>query len=403
VAPSARRLVTLDALRGFALLGIIQINLPAFLAGADPLYVLLGRSENFGDWWAFALASFLVEAKFYPLFAFLFGYGFGLQWQALANRPLLRQRLLKRRYLFLFGLGVLHGLMLFFGDILTMYAISGFVLLATMPEERPILRRRIVMWLALSILLTLAQSVAPGAFEGQPGGAPMQERVAASIAEIAHGPFLPAAAERAEDYVLAQLYQLGTFLPQLLFFMSLGAYAARLGVFRRSARFPGLWRRCLTVGIVAGIPVNLVLTWSQLQEAPGGDASHAVQIAALCGYAGAFLQTPLYVALLVWASQRAASSPLAAFVVAALARLGRLALTGYLLQSLLMLLILSSAGLGWAERLSLVELGLLGLFIAGLELVAAWLYLTRFTIGPCEWLWRRYVYAGIDPPGPSQN
>jgi uncharacterized protein len=395
--------VTLDALRGFALLGIIQINLPAFLAGADPLYVLLGRSEHFSDWWAFALASFLVEAKFYPLFAFLFGYGFGLQWQALARRPLLRQRLLARRYLFLLGLGVLHGLFLFFGDILTMYAISGFVLLSTMPRERPILQRRIVMWLGLSILLTLAQSLAPGALEGQPGGAPMQERVAASIAQIAHGPFLAAAADRAQDYVLAQLYQLGTFLPQLLFFMSLGAYAARLGVFRRTTLFRGLWRRCLIVGICVGIPVNLVLTWSQLQEALGADASNGVQIAALFGYTGAFLQTPLYVALLVWAAQRAAASPWAAVVVAALARLGRLALTGYLLQSLFMLLILSSAGLGWAERLSLVELGLLGLLIAGLELVAAWLYLSRFPIGPVEWLWRHYVHAGIDPLGSSQN
>ena len=118
----------IDALRGFALLGIVQINLQAWVVGSQPFAAVLNEGASRLDHIAWLATSFLITAKFYPIFAFLFGYGFCLQWQALSARGEDPAPVLIRRHIFLLALGVVHGSLLFFGDILTIYALAGLIL-----------------------------------------------------------------------------------------------------------------------------------------------------------------------------------------------------------------------------------------------------------------------------------
>ena len=127
---SRERAPALDALRGFALLGILLVNLRVFSA---PLVAPLSVDPALGPWWdrlAAGAVTVLATGRFYPLFSFLLGYGFtvahrraGARGESYTGRHL-------RRSAALFVLGTLHAALLFAGDILASYAVLGLGLLA---------------------------------------------------------------------------------------------------------------------------------------------------------------------------------------------------------------------------------------------------------------------------------
>lgn len=116
------RVLAADALRGLALLGICMVNAWYY---ADPLAIATppGDATRF-------VVGLLFEGRFYPLFAFLFGYSFALMREAVAREGADFERRMRRRLWGLFFIGAIHGMVFWPGDILTTYAILGFVLLA---------------------------------------------------------------------------------------------------------------------------------------------------------------------------------------------------------------------------------------------------------------------------------
>ncbi|MFD1050261.1 DUF418 domain-containing protein, partial [Kibdelosporangium lantanae] len=124
------RLTDVDALRGFALLGILIANI-AFFASGYPAHLATDPAHSSwldnGTEWA---VRFFVDTKFYLLFSFLFGYSFTLQLDSAARASAAFTPRFLRRLGGLFVLGVLHAVLLFHGDILTTYAVLGLVLLA---------------------------------------------------------------------------------------------------------------------------------------------------------------------------------------------------------------------------------------------------------------------------------
>lgn len=380
-------------LRGFALFGIIQINLPAFLTGMDPINALVSVYGRAIDQAVFVFNTFFIEAKFYPLFAFLFGYGFRLQWEGLRRRGINPEPFLMRRYLFLLVLGVGHGSLLFFGDILTMYALSGMVLLWTTPADGRGIRRRVGIWFVATLAILGLQFFAPSPIAPDESLEALRLRLEASMLALAKGPYAIAAIGRAQLFAMAQIYQFVTFLVVLVFYMSIGALAARVGVLRRPDRFARLWRRCIWIGIGLGVPVNLIFAWCQWRLAQDPNDSVVISLGSEVSNQFAVLMTPAYVALAVYAGQRAQHSRVLRFTMQTLGQMGRLALTNYLTQSVLMVLLFSNLGLGMANRLSIAALALIGFAVCLLQAAFARLYLRVFQMGPIEALWRRFVYA----------
>ena len=126
---AAERIVSLDVLRGFALLGILIANMVYF---SQPLEVSgfrnafwFGPVDKLADW----ISILLVEGKFYPLFSFLFGLGFSMQMDRADSRELNFIPTYRRRLFVLMGFGVAHGIFLWEGDVLLAYALCGFLLL----------------------------------------------------------------------------------------------------------------------------------------------------------------------------------------------------------------------------------------------------------------------------------
>lgn len=398
-----QRIETLDVLRGFALLGILLMNMEAFvgpiyeaMSGVNPRYSGLDRTVD-------ALVYLLVQGKFYTLFALLFGMGFALMAQraAAARRPF--AGFWWRRELALLGIGLVHALLLWSGDILVLYALVSLPLLAFREVEgRWLAGAGIVVYLGglgLLLLFGLVGTLLAASPEAAAGWHKALAEQAASYAQLVqgqreafgHGSFLDATVQRARDLWagLGNLLVLGALV---LGAFLLGAWWVKSGAVTAPQRFPRLYARLRWAVLGSG----LALVLASFAIAPSVDATR-VDLPTMGAYALATLGSALmalgYLAWLLYGLQR----PAVARVLHWLAPAGRMALSNYLLQSLLCTWVFYGYGLGYFERLPRawqVPFAL-ALFAAQVLLSRCWLAWFRF--GPAEWLWRSLSYGRRQP------
>lgn len=381
--PTAGRDDRIDALRGLALLGILLVNIQSFAwGGANPAGYLLDDATPL-DRALFFLTVAFVNVKFMPLFAMLFGAGFSLLLAKLRNLTSEPHAVFRRRMAFLFAFGVLHGVLFYFGDITQMYALAGIVLLAYDGHGLARLRRAAVLWwagaLALNVLLAW----------GTAGSVPDPADLAAELegnfavfTGLGYLGQLPTRASLFFDIVLANLIG----LPMAVALMLTGMLAQRSGwLVDPGAR---AWRVALAIGVVIGLPASLAYGVLLYVEA---DAYGLGGYSALAALPGAISST-LAFAYSALFFRRAPPA-----LVRWLAPAGRMPLTNYLLQSMLMGALLSGWGLALAPVLGYSETALLAFAIfAGQVLLSRW-WIARFGQGPLERIWRQWTYRGMPP------
>jgi uncharacterized protein len=385
------RVLLLDALRAVALFGILQVNIQSFLfGGGDPLGYFLAPPRLIDTVVYLAIGTF-VSLKFLSLFALLFGYGFTLQMRKLTRRHGLAgaKGHYRRRLTFLLVVGLAHGLLLYYGDILTGYAIAGFVLVAFAgSRSRQLLalaRNAFIVYLLLSVpqvwLLVLARRAAP--FEGDPSAVP--QNVIEQFAVMVTGGYLEQLPLRVEDF-LVQLWGLLFAVPLFVALFALGALAARQRWLERPQRFGRLWRRAVPLGL-AGLVLSALGAWfnyGTMLDAPGDPD--------LIGYTLMGVAFPALALYLAWVVRRQ-GEPWMQAAIAWLAPAGRMPLTNYLMQSVLMGALLTGWGLALGLTLYRAELALLALAIVAVQIVLSRWWIARFGQGPVEWLWSRVTYG----------
>jgi len=387
-----QRLEVVDALRAFALAGILQVNIQSFVWGAgDPLGFFAGP-PGLADTVVYLLVGTLVSTKFLSIFAFLFGFGMALQWRSLRRRNSADKARVayRRRLWFLLLLGLAHGALLYFGEILAAYALVGFLLLRY-AHARPsaLVAAARAWWLGFALLTV----VSTAAFEwlrlaAAPEGDPAQVPAWALERWVVYtqGSYLEQIGARVADY----LSILGTMallaVPQIMGLFLLGLIAGRLGWLARPQRHWRLWRAAAWIG-AAALPFAFAGAWLNfvcLRDSPGDPAT--------VGYAlqnvGALVAC-LYVALFIRLQRR----PPMRRLVTWLAPAGRMPLTNYIAQSIVMGLLLSGWGLGLGASLGRAELALLALAIVAVQISASRAWIGRFGQGPLEALWRRATYG----------
>lgn len=258
---------------------------------------------------------------------------------------------------------------------------------------RRVMLRRIVYWLVVTLLLgTVARLGISLAAPAPDAGMLLLSR---SLEQLAAGPFWPGAWLRAQWYLAAQGVEAALFLPQILFFMTLGAYGARSGWIAHPGLHRAFWRRAAALGAGIGLPLNLAYAVCAWQVASASAAlPYLPEIYDVLDQFVASLSL-LYVAALVGLARHARASVPIARSVGLLAACGRLALTNYLTQSLIMVLLLSSLGLGLATQAPFTRLAHWGVVIVIGQAAASALYLRYFSTGPVEWLWRRLTYGRV--------
>ena len=374
-------------LRGIAVFGILLVNIWGFAWGTISLrYGTLPAQPPVPDQLGIFLVAALAQFKFYPIFAYLFGAGFALQTRSL-KRQLgsweQAQTAYRRRLRWLLVFGLLHGFLVWSGDVLTSYAVAGMLILPLAAARLSRVRNR--AWLvAGGFLLFMCLLIPAGRQGGAPDTAQELQNFAARFAIYTQGNAWAVAKLRANDFLVSLLYAT-VMLPHIIVLFLLGILSVRVGWLTRPQRHRRLWRWVCGVGLGAGLPFNLLAAWAVTAQVvdPYQQVFDAALFEALL-FAGGPVLAAGYVAALMLAGPVVLRS-----LAAWLAPVGRMALSNYLLQSLLGTWLLQGSGLGWGAAIRPAEmLGLAVLVMAGQVLLSR-CWLRYFRQGPMEALWRR--------------
>jgi uncharacterized protein len=390
------RLPVMDVLRGFALLGIFLMNIEFFNRALQEYGAGVAPGQGLDTVAGLAIYA-LVQGKFWVLFALLFGMGFALMRERAraAGRPFVGLYLRRTALLMLFG--VLHITLLWVGDILLAYGISALFLLAMMWLRG---RAALVVGAAL-YLLTSGLWLLSGVgmmFMPETMLGPVQQQMAAMVADGAQattiyreGGFAAVTAQRIDDYVFMLTGAVVFQIPMMLGVFLVGTWLVGTGRLADPAAHRGFFTRMAVGGLVlgsAGVAAALsVGTHFDLVE------QFAESTVALGLMAMANLPMALgYLGLVVLAT----IGPVGRWL-SVLAPAGRMALTNYLMQSLVASLVFYGYGLGlFGELGRAAQVGFVVVVFAAQVAFSRW-WLARFRFGPLEWLWRAGTYLTLPP------
>lgn len=390
---SSERYVILDALRGFALLGICMANFPEFslftflkpeAAAALPTAAI--------DRFVRYLTYVFVDGKFYTLFSLLFGIGFSLIITHAMQKGADGFRIFYRRMTVLAVIGFLHLMFIWSGDILMLYALLGLLL----PCFRHVSDRGLLTWAAVLLIVPVFIDLACEVAEFYPARRVVElqayycakygiteENFAYWLRDINdyEGMFqflIQGALVRVQEFMDGNRYfkVLGLFL--------IGFYIGRKHMYAdlESRR---LWlKHVCRAGMLAGLPLSLVYAWSCMNAHPLGLTAHSV-LYLLSVYPLGFA----YMAGLCLLYLKSKNGWFWKWLAAP----GRMALTNYIGQSVIGVCLFYGIGLGWGADIGATYTEGIVLAVYVLQVVFSRLWLSAFRFGPLEWGWRMLTYG----------
>lgn len=384
---AGERIAVIDVLRGFALFGILVVNMASFKgSGFGAL-----RDASVVDQAATWLIAFGFQTKFYVLFSFLFGYGLSVQMSRAAARGSWIVPRFVRRLVFLLLLGLLHALLLFIGDILVTYALLGMILLLLRnAPDRVLLRVAVGLVAGTAVVVALA-GVALATLSS---GTPVPPETGAEIGQSAaayRGTPIEVIATRVREYPGTLAFALFGQGPTALAMFLVGLWMGRRRVLERVDDVIPLLRRVLAVGLAVGVPGAIV--WATFRVVNGFSFDARFLWAAAVDFATAPFLSAVYGSALILLYH----SPEWQRWLAPLALVGRMSLSNYLFQSLVAAFVFTGYGLRWYGQIGSAQGLLLSVLLFALQLpLSAW-WLRRFQFGPAEWLLRSFTYGRRQP------
>ncbi|MFC7330321.1 DUF418 domain-containing protein [Marinactinospora rubrisoli] len=373
-----QRSALLDILRGVAIVGTLGTNIWIFTAAGGEASLLVGASISpaasmLADPGPGTIAEgvfrFLANGKFLALLTLLFGVGLAIQFRSAARRGGRWPGPYRWRALFLLAEGTVHFVLVFAWDVLMGYAVTALVVAWLLTRSQR--AQHAVMWtaaalnVALMALLTLGLTLSPAGSISRGG-----DDAAEAARLYAEGGYLDLVGLRLSNAVAFRIEPvLSSAL--LLFLFLLGVRLFRAGAFGDDATGRRIRGRLLGWGLGAGLPLNLATTL-------GGE-----NFFLLDRYVAAPVLALGYIGLVGFVADRVRRGP----VTTAFSALGRTALSGYVLQNVICVLVCYGFGLGLAARFAGTgPWWVFGLWAAVslLLLVAAPLWLRRFPAGPLE-------------------
>ncbi|MFF3013643.1 DUF418 domain-containing protein [Streptomyces sp. NPDC057939] len=384
------RIPEVDALRGFALLGILLVN-ALVMAGPYGQGSAGVPAESTLDRTVEGFVQAFVVGKFYLMFSFLFGYSFTLQLASADRDGASAVPRLLRRSLGLFVLGVLHAVLLYIGDILMTYALLGLILIAARNcSAQGALRAARVVYGCVSVPLLLLGLVALLVSAAE--SAEVDAELAADHAGLVAGyrddaaSVIRANIGQLPDVLLGMAVMGGFVLAAFLVGVHCGKRRLLADTAGRTERTDRMRRICV-LGVAVGLPGGLFSAlavggvlgprWSALGEVVGTVTAPGLTAAYVCGM------------LLFMRTARGAR------VAVLLAPAGRMALTNYLSQSLVMALVFTAYGLALYDRLGSAAVVLGALVLYATQIVLSARLMARYRYGPVEWLLRAVTLARL--------
>jgi uncharacterized protein len=400
---AASRIDLLDVLRGVAIFGILIANMMVvsgylFLAEAERALLPTAAAD---DVVAF-LVRLLLEGKFYSIFSLLFGYGFAVQLASATARGAEFAPLFRRRLRGLLLIGLAHAVFLWYGDILLLYALLGFLLLRFRSSTDRTLLRVAAACLALPVviyLIMLAVSLAMGSGAPPPppvadaGPDPTAEFVAMMTTAWREGSWLDSF--RANLFGLAGRWVdlfISVRFPKVFGMFLLGFYLGRRGFGADLDRDRPQLRRALIAGVAIGLPTSAAMAWLEGMEVyfPPSPLGLLQTVVAAIGVPALALAYAAGIALAFGSAQ-------GRWLLGRVAPAGRMALTNYLMHSAIMIVLFYGWGLGWHGGMGPAITTPIALAICAAQVPLSRWWLSRYQFGPVEWFWRQYTYQARLP------
>jgi len=368
-----KRVIEMDVIRGFALFGVLLVNLTMIDATmysyvASPLL----HVDLFDQMASWAIHIFAV-GKFYTLFSMLFGLGFYYFLNKPGN-PLENEYFYKRRLWLLMFMGVVHLIFVWHGDILHVYAVTGFILFSMRKKDhKALIKQAGILLLFSTALFVIAQGSSEVALQS--------EMIQASIDAYKQPNYLTMVAYRLGNEVPITLLNLIFVIIKILGLFTLGYAIGKMNIFNKIKENLIQIRRffMLTAALSLIIIFGYVFAMVNLKN-----PQVAVFFDELLTLSGAFAYASALI--LLYNSERFKK------IVKPLAAAGQMALTNYLVQTVLFTTYFYGYGLGKFGSLHQPDYILLALVFYVIQVVISNLWLKSHKYGPCEWLWRKLTY-----------
>ncbi|MEB8060432.1 DUF418 domain-containing protein [Staphylococcus xylosus] len=374
---SQQRLYEIDALRGLSLLGIILMNILVFSFPYEES-VLSDVVHGFDATLLHGI-TLLIIGSFYPIFTFLFGYGLSIMYDNCQMKGINYYPIILRRLIFLMIMGVLHGFFVFSGDILFGYAYTGLIAVLFIKSKAKRLIKAAIILFILKILLLVIPFVV---FSLLNDPYTQHNFSGVSLAKLIEIKQQGLYTEFLKINALENLYNVldvvtGSAYLEFLPYILLGIAAQKLKLVKKiqlrkqSAIKWGII--CLITGYIVKIPFALDFSNSAYQN---------------INIIGGPIVAAGYILIFIAMYQSAHLAK----VLKVFTYPGKLSLSVYLTQSIVLSIVFLGIGGGLYNQLSLYQSYTIALLVYGLQLAGCYFYLKYFKMGPFEWIWRKVTY-----------
>lgn len=390
------RIITLDVIRGFALLGILLVNMQFFVSPV--LFLMLsdvtmfdGPISNAANWFVTIFAS----GKFFTTFSFLFGIGFFMFMERVSAKGLSVGKVYLRRLVFLLLLGTVHIFLMWSGDILLNYAIAGFLLVLFRKSSITTIKKWAIGLFSLVVFLlgffSFINSLMENIMDEDLGFTKdFASLVDESIVVFQNGSFSEILAFRLAEEIPIFLPNFIVTVPMVLFIFLIGLYVGKKGVLLNISLhiewIRKVWKNSLIYGIVLTL-LHVVLK-TELLIVPFYLHEAVIEV---ISFVSGLIISFFYISSITLLCQQTQWKNRLSF----LAPVGQMALTNYLLQTVICLTLFYGYGFGLYGKIP-PELGIfITIAIFTVQIFLSKFWMARFKYGPLERVWRGFTYKGV--------
>jgi len=397
------RIVLLDVLRGLALFGILFVNMPLF--NNSIVLEILGTTNwnSPADQITRGIIKFFFEGKFVAMFSLLFGYGF---WLFIHKTTVEGKSLIPiyiRRAVILSLMGAAHIALFWAGDILFFYGLLGLILILFRNVRDSRILKTAISLIFIPSLLMLLSVIIITLVSANPQ---INAEINSSFDEA-----------RATTLILSeralQVYSLGTysemislritewsvllngvffFYPVVLGMFMFGMWAARKDLAKNYTEHIPFFKKVFVWGLIIGLPANIIYTYAAFTTEMNIPSLNS--FLGFVGYnVGGVAFCLMYVSGIVLLANSGKMEVLSQFF----APIGRMALTNYLLQTLICTTLFYAYGFALFGKVSLWQGALIAIIIFSIQVPLSKFWLKHFRFGPFEWLWRTMTYFKWQP------